>query len=205
MLGRTIALVVLAALNSSASFAEKLQGAELRAAMQMQQAVLGDRDITKVKALLRDGFDINLPIGCGTFSVVDGAVAIGDVEMLKVFLDAGARPVGSALIAAARKKEARIAARLVELLLKKGADPNFKESYGGAGFTTPLHGAAFQGNRKVVELLLKSPGIAVNLVDVDGRTPEMWATQRGHSEVARILREARTRQKAGIAHVDRGN
>jgi hypothetical protein len=43
-------------------------------AMQMQQAVLKDRDIHQVEALLKRGVDINAPIGCGTFAPLDGAV-----------------------------------------------------------------------------------------------------------------------------------
>ena len=42
--------------------------------MQMQMAILKDQDIHKVEELLKQGVDINAPIGCGTYAPLDGAV-----------------------------------------------------------------------------------------------------------------------------------
>ena len=43
-------------------------------AMEMQMAILKDQDIHKVGELLKQGVDINAPIGCGTYGPLDGAV-----------------------------------------------------------------------------------------------------------------------------------
>jgi hypothetical protein len=36
--------------------------------MQMQAAVLKDQDLKKIEELLKQGVDINAPIGCGTYA-----------------------------------------------------------------------------------------------------------------------------------------
>jgi hypothetical protein len=52
-------------------------------AMRMQRAVLKDQDIHEVEALLKQGVDINAPIGCGTYAPLDGAVGTQNLKLLK--------------------------------------------------------------------------------------------------------------------------
>ena len=107
----------------------------------MQEAVLRKPDVGEVQRILKTGFDVNAPIGCGTYSAVDGAVQVECVEILTLLLEAGAEPKGSALLSAARCRNLDISSKMVEALLKKGADPNYKEYYMGdrKRFSTPLH------------------------------------------------------------------
>ncbi|KAG3111579.1 hypothetical protein PI125_g9001 [Phytophthora idaei] len=54
---------------------------------------------------------------------------------------------------------------------------------------TALRIACERGKRKTVEALLRNPSNDVNLVDADGRTPLMSASEHGHTEVVAILLE----------------
>ena len=166
--------------------------------IEMQRAVLKKQDLREMKRILAAGFKIDDPIGCGTFNSVDGAVAVGNLEILKFLLAKGAQPKGSALMQAVSKKP-EVSFRLVEALLKAGADPHYKERYPENYFTgdthqpdtnrfsSPLHVACYRGNYEVAELLLKHPGDELNALDIDGRTPLMWATEQGHEKVVKLL------------------
>ena len=164
---------------------------DLERSIQMQAAVLGKQDIEEVKRILKAGFDINAPIGCGTYSALDGAVQVENTEMLKLLLEAGAKPKGSALVAAARCRNHDVSIKMVEALLNRGADPNYKECYMGdlKRFSMALHAASYGGNFQVAQALLKQPGVEFNAIDVDGRTPLMWAVEKGHEGIIRLLLE----------------
>ena len=56
-------------------------------------------------------------------------------------------------------------------------------------FSMPLHAACYQGNHPVVQLLLRQSGIELDPVDIDGRTPLMWAVERGHEGIIGLLLE----------------
>ncbi|KAI0101765.1 ankyrin repeat-containing domain protein [Nemania sp. FL0031] len=72
----------------------------------------------------------------------------------------------------------------VALLLEHGADINFQTEQGSA----PLHVAASQGNVELLELLVKTPGVNLNILDGDNETPLVLAcTSEG---AARVLLEA---------------
>merc|ERR1712037_1021524 len=53
---------------------------------------------------------------------------------------------------------------------------------------TPLHGAASQGHKEMVKLLIES-GADPNVADIDGGRPLHWAVRNGHVEVAQLLIE----------------
>lgn len=74
-------------------------------------------------------------------------------------------------------------ARLVALLLDRGADPEATDSWGNAA----LHLAAHEGNSEIVETLL---GHRVNLNSrrKDGKTPLAVAVSEGKAQVANIIR-----------------
>lgn len=164
---------------------------ELEQALQMQEAVLRKQDVGEVQRILKAGFDVNAPIGCGTYTAVDGAVHVENMGILTRLLDAGAKPKGTALLSAARCRNLDQSSKMVEALLRRGADPNYKDYYMGdrKRFSTPLHAACYQGNYPVVELLLRQPCIELDTIDIDDRTPLMWAVERGYESIIGMLLE----------------
>jgi ankyrin repeat protein len=52
----------------------------------------------------------------------------------------------------------------------------------------PLHNAAFNGNRAVVELLI-ARGADVNATDYTGRTPLRCAARKGHQDIIVLLEQ----------------
>jgi ankyrin repeat protein len=91
---------------------------------------------------------------------------------------AGSTPLHDA--AAAGRRE------VAELLIAKGADINAKAT--NEYWTTPLHRAAFAGHKEMVELLI-ARGADANIRDYRGRTALDLAEQRGHTEIAELLRK----------------
>lgn len=168
-------------------------------AMKMQVAVLHKQDLREVQRILKAGFDINAPIGCGTFNSVDGAVAVGNVKILKYLLAHGAEPKGWALYQAAWCQKPEVSYQLADALLKAGANAGYKQSwpaYNTTGdtrlpatnrFETPLHVACYLGNESVVELLLKQPGGDLNGLNIDGSTPLMNAARKGNRKIIKLL------------------
>jgi hypothetical protein len=73
---------------------------------------------------------------------------------------------------------------IVELLLRRGADPNVKDDNG----QTPLHIAALWGHVDVVRVLLEHRADP-NAKDNDGKTPLHYAAEKGHVDVVRVLLE----------------
>jgi len=82
-----------------------------------------------------------------------------------------------------------------KLLIENGVNPNAKNSKG----YTPLHIAAKEGKKDIVEYLI-SQKVEINPLDNDGYTPVDWACANGEGtgyiEVAKILK------KAGGKHTD---
>ena len=72
----------------------------------------------------------------------------------------------------------------VKVLLKNGAYPDFKGSYG----RTPLSMAAWEGHEAVVKLLLEIGKVDVDSKGTDGRTPLSRAAENGHEAVVKLLR-----------------
>lgn len=160
-------------------------------AYRMQRAVLGTQDLAEIQQILKLGFDVNAPIGCGTFSSVNGAVHVGNVAMLQLLLKAGARP--RSLDDAAFHANPETAYAMTKALLEAGADANRKIYYMNdpvkhpVPMSTPLHRAAWRGNLKVVELLLQEPGVEVDVMNMDGSTALMSAVAKENDDVVRVL------------------
>lgn len=163
---------------------------------QMQHAVLVETNLAEVQTLVKAGFDINSPIGCGSYNALDGAVQRQNVKMVKWLLANGAKPKGSALLQAAWCDNVDDSVQMVAALLKAGVDVNYKENYPNPAFhsdlplSTPLHHACYKGNSAVVKLLLEQQGIELNTIDVDNFTPLMWAARKGNSEIVDLLLKA---------------
>lgn len=157
--------------------------------MQMQKAVLQKQDLNEIRRILKAGFKIDDPIGCGTFNSVDGAVAVENLAILRFLLSSGAKPKGSALLQAVRSHHPAISRQMVAMLLKAGANPNYKDCYMGDtnAFSTPLGTACYQGYLADVRLLVNQPGVELNDIDIDGYTPLMWAVSKGDKEIVSLL------------------
>ena len=72
----------------------------------------------------------------------------------------------------------------VKEAIENGADVNE-----GAGTMTPLHMAAFRGNKEIAIILLDS-GADVNVVDYQGSTPLFNAVNHADPELVKLLLEA---------------
>ncbi len=179
----TQALFGLGAL-STAALAEPAQD-KSALSREMQVAVLQTQDVGKVRELLVRGADIDAPIGCGTFSTLDGAVYTGNVAMLKLLLAHGAKPKGHELADAAFAAGHQQALEMVTTLLHAGVDPNARGQY-----TIALTNAACRENIEVMRLLLAEPGIKIDESDVDGYTALMWAAKHGSKEITELLIKA---------------
>jgi hypothetical protein len=155
-------------------------------AMQMQRAVLKDRDIHQVEALLKQGVDINAPIGCGTYAPLDGAVDTQNLKMLKFLLAHGAKPRGREIDQAAFIENPKTGLNFVKVLLAAGVDPN---AIGNNG-STAISNATFRGNRDLVVLLLAQPHIKVNVPDGGGDTALMYAADQGSLDIEDLLMKA---------------
>ena len=144
-------------------------------AMQMQMAILKDQDIQKVEELLKQGVDINAPIGCGTYAPLDGAVDTRNLKMLMFLLAHGAKPRGREIDEAAFIENPKTALNFVKVLLEAGVDPNATGNNG----STAISNAAFRGNSDLVVLLLAQPHIKINVPDGGGDTALMYAADNG--------------------------
>ena len=145
-------------------------------------------DIEAVRALLKDGADVNAAQGDG-MTALHWAAEAGDVEMVGILLYAGAHVRGvtrlgdyTPLHLASKAGTHQVVARLLEA----GADPS---AYTTTGEVTPLHFAAASGSAASVEILLDH-GAVVNVREsVLGQTPLMLAAGRDRVEAVRVLLE----------------
>nr|XP_015803847.2 ankyrin repeat and EF-hand domain-containing protein 1a isoform X1 [Nothobranchius furzeri]XP_015803849.2 ankyrin repeat and EF-hand domain-containing protein 1a isoform X1 [Nothobranchius furzeri] len=72
---------------------------------------------------------------------------------------------------------------MVQYLLRRGAHVNSHDEF----LWTPLHHAAFEGHRDIVELLVLEYGASVDVRDLSRSTPLMYAIQRGHPSCVDFL------------------
>jgi ankyrin repeat protein len=120
--------------------------------------------------------------GASGFTLIVAA-ALGKLNDVKRM--SGAAPdlaaISNALYGAARNGHTEV----VKYLLDQGAAINTRGFFGGTG----LHWAALNGHRETVQLLIER-GAKVELRDEQfGSTPEGWAREGGHTEIADLLRK----------------
>ena len=113
------------------------------------------------------------------------AVAEGHYDTAEALLDLGAKPEPRALVDGTPLHQAPTP-ELVDLLVERGAHVNSKKA---KLYDTPLHTAAWRGDPKVADALLRH-GASVNAVNKIGFTPLHYAASRGHTKMAKLLLES---------------
>ena len=163
-------------------FDEELAPVEkIKPEMLIQEVI--NENISKVKALLDDGIDVNAGIDGGGTALY-AASRIGNLEIVKLLLDRGAEvnitdtDGGSVLGVAAQDGHIEI----VKILIAKGAKVNTSSNDG----VTALLLASQNGYFEVVKELL-AKNAKVNVKDSDGATALYMASQNGHTEIVKIL------------------
>ena len=158
-------------------------------AVQEQRALIdavaaGDR--TQVEALLQKGVNPNgIPELWGRSALLQGVMR-GDVELVRLLLDAGADPdLKSAGFTPLGQAALRGHARIAELLLKAGANPDIKSNDGN----TPLIAAASMNRVAVIQVLMRArPDFT--LFNSEGRTALSLAAFENFEDAVRVMLEA---------------
>lgn len=168
-------------------------GQELRrhaAALVPGEAPLADaamrRDTTRVRALLRDGADVNAAQGDG-MTALHWSALHGDAAQARMLVVAGARldvttrnGAYTPLHLASRGGRASV----VSALLAAGADVNAATASGGA---TALHMAAGTGDTTVLRVLIGARATVDAREQAFGQTPLMWAAANDRVDAVRLL------------------
>jgi len=151
-----------------------------------EAAAIGRLD--RLKQCLRDDPSAIHSLSKDGFTALHFACFFGQPEAVRLLIESGAAvdavatnptkvmPLHSA--ASARNLEA------ARLLLEHGAPVNARQQAGWV----PIHAAAQNGDRPMVELLLKHRADP-KLVNDEGKTSAMVARAKGHAEIAALLDE----------------
>jgi ankyrin repeat protein len=143
-------------------------------------------DLEAVKALLKDGADVNAPLGDG-MTALHWAAERGNAELASVLLYAGANP--AVVTRVGQYTPLHIAARagnaaVVKALVAAGADVSVKTSPSGV---VALHLAAASGNPEVITALLDK-GSDPNAKEPEwGQTPLIFAAAANRVEAIKVL------------------
>lgn len=146
----------------------------------MQKAILVDENIQTVKEILKKGFDVSQPIGCGSYTALHGAVEKRNKEMIKVLIDAGAKPDDTMMLEAFQSFD--METDIPNMLIAAGGDTTAYEH----PYDTCLYSAVWHGNRPLVELILSQKKLDIDRAGERG-TPLSLAILRGHIDIAKLL------------------
>ena len=149
---------------------------------------------SEVHNLIVAGVDVNGKVGPLESTPLHAAAGLGNSEIVKILLDAGANPnvymrgSHTPLHAAAFGNHVEV----VGLLIQHGASLNDRDE----NARTALHMAAMVGGVESVSLLLRN-GADVQVFDSTDEngtrnnfTPMDWAKKLGHTEVEKVLKQA---------------
>jgi ankyrin repeat protein len=143
-------------------------------------------DLEAVKTLLKDGADVNAPLGDG-MTALHWAAERGDIQLTSTLLYAGANV--TAVTRVGQYTPLHIAARtgnaaVVKALLDARADVNAKTSPSGA---TALHLAATAGSVDVISALVDAKA-EINAKEPEwDQTPLIFAAAAGRTEAVKVL------------------
>lgn len=146
------------------------------------------QDKMAVRALLKQGVDVNAPAADGATALI-WAAHWDDVEAVDLLLKAGARidAADDHGVTALARACSNASVRMVTTLLNAKANPNIAQTSGA----TPLIAAIRVGNEEIVRTLI-ARGANVNAATVANKfTPLMWAIADGQTEMAAALLDAR--------------
>ena len=143
-------------------------------------------DAQQVRALLREGADVNAAQGDG-MTALHWSAENGDAELARVLLYAGAHV--DAVTRLGDYTPLHLASRggrpdVVQVLLDGGADPAGATSTGGV---TALHFAAGAGSVPTIEALVAAGAEVDAREDAWGQTPLMFAASAGRLDAVRAL------------------
>lgn len=157
-------------------------------------------DIEAVRALLREGADVNAAQGDG-LTALHWAALNGDGELAEVLLYAGANPEPTTRLGGytpLHQASQSGATEVVEALLRAGADAERLTTTG----VRPIHFAAESGNGATVQVLIDA-GASIDVRDTYmGLTPLMFATAYDRVEAIAVLLAAGADTEATSSVVD---
>jgi ankyrin repeat protein len=186
----SVALVAAASALGLAAPSDQRLAAELAPHVRASEGGLIDavrsRDVQSVRALLKQGADVNAPQGDGA-TPLHWAAQVDDLVIADALIRAGARPgrandVGATPLYLACTNRS---ASMVERLLAAGADATAMLLNG----ETVLMTCARTGDAKAVKALLMHGALVNAKESAHDQTALMWAVAQSHPDVVRLLVE----------------
>lgn len=139
--------------------------------------------IKDVRARLDSGENPNLASRRPNSDPLEWAILNGDMPMVLLLLDRGAKiDMSNGIMAPIHYTVQRRRPEMLKLLLDRGANPNMRDDKEA----TPLMFAARSGQIEAVRLLL-ARGADRSLTDNRGQTALSYAREQGHTEIVRLL------------------